>query len=123
MFRVILIILLTASLNSHGQFIDFKGQNRWTYETKQQTLKYKNGIISSEGTYGIYTVEKKIIAFPIGRHLHYRRNGKLREVEHFTSNGLHQCDTVFRRNGKVKTIIVFEKLEENNLKQIPNYVN
>jgi antitoxin component YwqK of YwqJK toxin-antitoxin module len=82
-----------------------------TIQLLNQTETYSNGQTKSIGWYRHIRLNSGAIKeyyLPVGRDINYRKNGKIKDVQHYTQSGFMMTDTTFRRNGKLKRVQVYK---------------
>jgi len=93
------------------KIVDVSKIDTITIEILNQTLSFANGKVKEAGMFRHIRLHYGQITenySPIGRHVYYWKNGKVKRVENYNRLGFMLSDTLFRRNGKMEMNRIFK---------------
>lgn len=111
MKKIVLLLLLLPFCGS-AQHHDFKSLSRWSSELRNQELFYLGGAPKMKGSFVVYSTGSGKIVMPVGPHYFYRRNHSLRKVSWYSSTGHRLCDSIFSRNGRLRTVLQYKESDQ-----------
>jgi hypothetical protein len=111
-FFFTLLLLSFLKLNAQNfEVIHFADIDTSTIEILHGRYTFANGNIQHTGAFRHIKLSYKNVIenySPIGRHVYYGRNGKVKEIQNYTETGFLISDTVFRKNGTIKLHKLFQ---------------
>ncbi|MES2678632.1 MAG: hypothetical protein V4635_02050 [Bacteroidota bacterium] len=113
--------IISATYNKREKVVEFYWDNvlkykmkmnyshlvNWTISSKLLQTFFLNGKLKSRGTMVVVKTATGTWLAPFGRHLRYWKNGRIKEISHYTEDCSPISDSLFYKNGRFRKIRVY----------------